>query len=190
MIADIAELVVVAVVAAICETVNPPYYPLVYDDDYEICGQFPYPIRRKGNTKHIAESVNNKNTYYCLRIGKHYKTKHNILGVQWLGLDKDDKTHVIDHISRNHLDNHIDNLRVLTHKENANNKTKHPKVQHLPTDAKVLHDYPNTYYSKSQQACYYNKQYYPLLYDPQGDRMYVVIPYKQDKQNPHRIIFF
>ena len=186
----IGEMCVIVVISAICEQLNPRHYPLIYNDDYEICGVFPYYIRRKGSNRYINESVNNRNTYYCLSIESKYKTKHSILAVQWLGLSKNDKTLVVDHISRNHLDNHIDNLRLITHKENSKNITIHPIVDELPDDAIAIDGYVDAYYSDSEQACYYKNHYYPLLYDPQQDRYYVIIPYNQDKQNPHRIIFF
>lgn len=156
---------------------------LVYDNDYEININYPYPIRKKGKSKVNAESLDGS-TYYRTYIKANSRGKHKLIALQWLGPPPDSEHTIVDHINKNHLDNHLNNLRYVNAEENANNKTVHAIVPVLPQDAiRVIYKnnvVVNCYYSKLAHKFYMftgtDYREYDILYDPQGYRDYVIVP--------------
>jgi len=81
--------------------------------------------------KHLWCVTKNRNTYYVHRTsyGKIETMHHAIMGVPEKGL-------MIDHINGNGLDNRKCNLRVVTNRENCQNKhwyRRSPRVLHCPS---------------------------------------------------------
>lgn len=122
---------------------------LVADDDYEICVEYPYPIRRKSNGHVVSESIG-ANGYPCIALnGKKY-LKHRVIAKQWV--DNDDPEHMtqVDHRNRDRTDYHSTNLRWVTPTENQLNRTghkgnvKYEYVDELPEDAMVVDFYDTT----------------------------------------------
>ena len=56
--------------------------------------------------------------------GKQYQV-HRLVGHLFLGLNLDDTKSQVDHINGNKTDNIVDNLRIVSHRENNQNRVSH-----------------------------------------------------------------
>ena len=99
----------------------------VVDTDYEINDQYPYPIRRKGSTKVISESVDNSCGYVQCHLNRKKYKKHRIIAEQYI--DNPDNLPEVDHINHIRDDNRIDNLRWVSKSTNDRNKTTYRGVE-------------------------------------------------------------
>lgn len=84
-------------------------YSIVSEEDYLELNKYKWYI---SNNEYVEGKYNNKT------ISMH-KFIMNII------LNKDSKHKIVDHINSNKFDNRRDNLRIVTHSENARNRTKH-----------------------------------------------------------------
>ena len=118
---------------------------LVYDSDYEINTEYPYPIRRVYSDKIVSEFVTNSG-YQSLKLNAKHVLKHRMIGLQWIvNEDPENKTQ-IDHRDRNRLNNHISNLHWVSQKENANNTkrtiyTKGEFLDEMPKNIIQIEEY-------------------------------------------------
>lgn len=96
------------------------WFTCVLDNDYEICDEYPYNIRKKSNGKVIVERINDKGYYCCYMNAKQYK-KHRIVASQFIENDDPDNKTMVDHINHNRADNHISNLRWVIRADNVRN---------------------------------------------------------------------
>ena len=117
---------------------------LVYDRDYEIYSEFPYPIRRKGKDKIVKECISCE---YCkININGKLLLKHRLIALQWIDNEDPQTKTQVDHIDRNKLNNHIDNLRWTSPSENCKNKDKvvrrrNEYLDELPENAIQVRDF-------------------------------------------------
>ena len=98
----------------------------VVDNDYEICDEYPYYIRKKSNKRIIGESDDGKGYIKCKLNGKTFR-KHVIVAKQFI--PNPDNLPCIDHKNRIRNDNHIENLRFCTYAENNKNKSSNLNVE-------------------------------------------------------------
>ena len=80
----------------------------IVDSDYEICNQYPYPIRKKKGQCIISENKRFDGSIQCFMNRKQYY-KHKIIALQFIP-NPNNYRYVI-HIDYNKSDNHIDNLQ-------------------------------------------------------------------------------
>ena len=115
----------------------------VIDNDYEINNAFPYPIRRKGSDKVIAERIDKSNGYVICALNCKKYLKHRIIAQQFI--PNPINLPEIDHINHNRADNRILNLRWVSRSENQKNKTgwRHQfiYIDELPETAEPLDAY-------------------------------------------------
>ncbi len=95
---------------------------IINHEDYEICGLYPYEIRKKSNNKIVKESLNNKGYYQVHLDGKTY-LKHRVLATQWIPNDDPAFKDQVDHINRDKTDNRLENLRWVSASENNVNRS-------------------------------------------------------------------
>ena len=101
---------------------------LIVDSDYEICTDYPYPIRKKSNRKSnkkefVTESINKYTDYYQCSLNGVTYPKHRLIALQFIPNDDPDNKSFIDHINHIRSDNRIENLRWASPSENSKNKT-------------------------------------------------------------------
>ena len=111
---------------------------LKFDNDYEIYTEYPYPIRKKSNSRIISEFM--RSGYMCLKINQKMQYKHRLIAFQFIENDDPENKTQVDHINRNKLDNTIENLRWVTPSENSKNKDKYVQqineyIDELPENA-------------------------------------------------------
>ena len=117
---------------------------LVYDSDYEIYSEYPYPVRRKGKDKIVKECIDGG--YYKLNINGKLLLKHRLIGFQWIENEDPQTKTQIDHTDRNKLNNHAENLRWTSPSENLKNKDKvvrrrNEYLDQLPQNAIQVRDF-------------------------------------------------
>jgi hypothetical protein len=144
---------------------------LVFDNEYEIWNQYPFPVKRI-KTNHICtESINNHG-YVQVKIRRSYQRKHRLIAIQFIHNDDPENKTQIDHIDRDPLNNQLDNLRWCTQSENNKNrcsfkKQKHEYIQELPENAIRIENYDDIELDR----------YY---YDPDSEKLYL-------KTNIHKV---
>ncbi|KAK8835156.1 hypothetical protein M9Y10_013392 [Tritrichomonas musculus] len=121
---------------------------LKFDNDYEICTEYPYQIRRQSNGYIISEFENQKSKYIQVKLNGKLYYKHIVIALQWIENDDPDLKIQVDHINKNRLDYHISNLRWVTPSQNALNRTgrgdiKFEYVDELPIDVVPIILYKN-----------------------------------------------
>jgi len=115
------------------------------DKEYEIWSEFPYPIRRKGSDKVIAESTHGDGYVRCQLNKKDYD-KHRIIALQFI--PNPNNLPQVDHINRIKTDYRLSNLRWVSHSTNGKNKSGHKGYHYtyldeLPDTAEPLDFYGN-----------------------------------------------
>ena len=117
----------------------------VVDKDYEIYSAFPYPIRRKGSDRIIAEWYNKDGYVQCVMNDRKY-LKHRVIAQQFI--PNPNNLPEIDHINHNRADNRIENLRWCSRSENMRNISvkngyQYTFIDELPETAEPLEFYGN-----------------------------------------------
>ena len=137
----------------------------VVDDDYEICGEYPFDIRRKGTKTIIKECIDKSDGYVALRLnGKKYR-KHRIISLQFIKNDDPENKTMIDHINHDRTDYHLSNLRWVSRSENNKNKSSNLNVIYefkdkIDDEAIEITDYGRHkfefyYYVEAEDSFYY-----------------------------------
>ena len=119
----------------------------VVDTDYQIYSAFPYPIKKKGSYRIVAECQAPNGYMKCWLNEKAY-LKHRIIAQQFIPNDDPEHKTQIDHINHNRTDNRIENLRWVSVSENNKNKTsinghQYTFVDELPDTAEPFEFYNN-----------------------------------------------
>ena len=112
---------------------------LKVDEDYEICVEYPYQIRRKDNGYIIAEWEHTTTKYIQIKLNNNYYYKHVVIAQQWIENDDPENKVEVEHRNRIRTDYHIENLCWKTRSMNAFNRTgwgqyKYEYVDELPID--------------------------------------------------------
>ena len=126
------------------------WFDCVVDNDYEICSEYPYQIRKKSNGYIIKEWLRHEYVY-CKLNGEAYP-KHRIVALQFI--PNQNQFLEVDHINHDTTDYHIENLRWVNRSQNQRNKTKHNGVVYeyfdeIPADADDIievRDYGNHHF--------------------------------------------
>ena len=92
---------------------------LKFDNDYEICNEYPFPIRRKYECHAIKEWIQGK--YIVVKLNGIVVSKHRLIAFQLIKNDDPDNKTCIDHINKNYTDNHPNNLRWVAPSLNSMN---------------------------------------------------------------------
>jgi hypothetical protein len=105
--------------------------------------------------------------------------------MQFLGLDINNSTAIIDHINHNKHDNRVSNLRVTDMSGNLKNRISHKGVQYMYLDKlPVLRDRISTYNEQEVLNIYANKEH-SVFYDTTSGRVKVMhISYLCHGQTP------
>ena len=171
-----------------------------FEDDYEICVNYPYEIRKKKNNKVVSEYVEN-NGYYRLSLNKKKYLKHVLIAIQFI--PNPNNLPCVDHINHIRTDNRIENLRWATYKDNCKNKSSCNGVDYdfynysdfddediMIVDEYNEHEFENYYYCISKNKFFFDTgvQYKELYtnYD-RNDLAYVNI---EDKNQNNVQIYY
>ena len=119
---------------------------LKFDNDYEICTEYPFPIRRKYECHAIKEWI--RGQYITVKLNGVACSKHRLIAFQWIKNDDPDNKTQVDHINHDKTDNHPNNLRWVTPSQNSLNRTgrgdiKFEYVDDLPIDVVPIILYKN-----------------------------------------------
>ena len=114
-------------------------------DDYEICKDYPYDIRKKGKTTPLQGRIR-KDGYRHVKIHRKEYMFHRLVANQFIQNDDPLNKTEIDHINRDRTDNHIENLKWVSRRENLWNRSSSGRyvwdeVDELPEDAFEFNDY-------------------------------------------------
>ena len=165
----------------------------VVDNDYEICDEYPYYIRRKSNKRIIKERPDKDGYIRCLLNNKDYR-KHRIVAIQFL--DNPNNYTEVDHINRIRTDYHLSNLRFVSRSENNKNKSSNIGVVYeykdkIDDEAIEITDYGNHhfefyYYVEAEDSFYYytgvNYRKLHINIDKRDGRAYISIRNNDNKQ--------
>ena len=115
-----------------------------FENDYEICDEYPYDIRRKSDGYILKERINKG--YVKVKLNGNDCLKHRIIAKQFLFNDDPVNKTDVDHINHDKTDNHIENLRWVSHSENQLNKSSNRGVVYefideLPNDCVIIDHY-------------------------------------------------
>ena len=127
---------------------------VINHEDYEICEQYPYQIRKKSNGKILKESINSKGYWQIHLDYKTYK-KHKLIAEQFITNDDPEHKTLVIHINHDKTDNHLDNLRWVSVNFANFNRLKDGQrfVKELPESAIEVKNYGDNY--KNLQGLYY-----------------------------------
>lgn len=154
-------------------------------DDYEICKDYPYDIRKKGKTTPLQGTISN-NGYRRILIHRKMYMFHRLVANQFIPNDDPLNKTEIDHVNHDRADNHIENLRWVSKRENNINRTSYYRgriaeyVDELPEDAFEFNEYnghelEDYYYSSEEDTFYFfnGVQYRKLPLCSQNGRYFV-----------------
>ena len=127
------EQVVENVVTVEVDDVNDDWEELKVDNDYLICKNFPYQIKRKSNGRIVSESISNKD-YIQLNLNGKTSLKHVVVAHQWLENDDPEQKTQVDHKNHDTTDYHIENLRWISPSMNLKNKSSFKGVNYTYVD--------------------------------------------------------
>ncbi|KAK8890480.1 hypothetical protein M9Y10_035256 [Tritrichomonas musculus] len=121
---------------------------LKVDNDYEICTEYPYQIRRRSNGYIISEFEHQRSKYIQVKLNGKLHYKHKIIALQWIENDDPENKVEVEHRNRIRADYHIDNLCWKTRSMNDLNRTgwgkyKFEYVDELPIDVIPIILYKN-----------------------------------------------
>ena len=154
---------------------------LKVDDDYEICREYPYQIRRARDGYILRESTNNYG-YLMVHLNGHLYLKHRLIAEQFI--PNPDNLPQIDHHDHNRLNNHIDNLSWVSHHDNQNNHDRYRDrkieyVQELPDDVIVVNQYKNYHF----EGYYFAND---VFYKDVGNGTYRIVPWHRRNRNDEK----
>ena len=145
------------------EDEEPSWETCLADDDYEICEEFPYQIRRKSNKRIVKETIHKSTGYVVCYMNNKQYYKHRIVAIQFI--PNPENYSEVDHINRDRTDFRIENLRFVSSSENKKNRTSNNGVEYeyvdrIDDEAIEIRDYGRHhfefyYYVESEEAFYY-----------------------------------
>ena len=136
-----------------------------FEEDYEICDEYPYQIRKKSNGK-ILNDFNGGNGYVQVWLNKHPYLKHRIIAEQFI--PNPENLPFVDHKNQIRDDNRIDNLRWVNYSKNNENKSGSNGVDYIiidyddcPDDLIIVdkynqHKFEDYYYSPENNRFYFD----------------------------------
>ena len=169
---------------------------LKFNPNYEIAKEvYPYVIRKKGTTRPIAISHDDKG-YEQIHLNRKTYKLHKVIAAQYL--DNPDNLPQIDHRSKIRDDNRVSNLRWVTKSDNDKNKTRYGGydaiyVGELTDDAIVVDSYGTHelefYYFDNDKFYYYNGVAYRELHVGEDKRSGALYVYAIDTNNKRTKIY-
>ena len=136
---------------------------LKFNNDYEICTEYPHQIRRKSDEYIITEFI--RNNYIAVCLNCIICSKHRLIAFQWIvNDDPDNKTHV-DHKNKIYTDNHISNLRWVTPSQNSMNCSAYNGVECEYVDDLPLDVVPIIWYNGFEFDGYFMDSDGDIWYD-------------------------
>lgn len=123
---------------------------LRFNNNYEICTEYPHQIRKKSNHRIIAEHENNCG-YILVTITGNSELKHRLIAYQWI--ENPDNLPEINHKDHNKTNNHIENLEWCTVSTNRSDRLPYQQQQfeyldEIPDTAIELDSYNGHEYNK------------------------------------------
>ena len=115
----------------------------IVNDNYEICNEYPFAIRRKKDGYVMNEWIT-KQGYVQVKLQGEYYYKHRIIAMQFI--PNPDNLPCIDHVNRIRTDNRIENLRFVSYSTNNINRASTLSVEYnyvddIPDESIVVNDY-------------------------------------------------
>ena len=168
------------------------------NENYEICTEYPYNIRKK-STRRILKEHQDACGYWKVAIDQRPYSKHRIIAEQWLENDDPQNKTDVDHINKDRTDNHLSNLRWVTKSDNCRNKKSYNGVEieyldELPPQSVpiILYkgaEFENYFYSRETGECYFfnGVAYRTLPYHTAPSGM--IYFWAQDITNTRRCIY-
>ena len=135
---------------------------LRFNNNYEICTEYPHQIRRRDNQQILAESENNCG-YIQVGINGVTTTKHRLIATQWV--ENPDNLPEVNHIDHVKTNNHIENLEWCTRSDNLSDRIPY---QHQPFE--YLDEIPDT---AVELVDYKGYEYDEYWYDYDSERVII-----------------
>ncbi|KAK8842506.1 hypothetical protein M9Y10_001799 [Tritrichomonas musculus] len=143
-----------------------------FENEYEICTEYPFDIRNKDD--HIVvEEFKRGMGYITVKLNDGLHDKHKLIALQFIENDDPNHKTQVDHLNKDRIDNHLTNLRWVTPSKNLENRSSangimYDFVDELP-DNIIKVDYYQSKYS------YYEFEDNKYFYDVDNDEFYVFI---------------
>ena len=120
---------------------------LKVDEDYEICGQYPYQVRKISNRRILKETLATDG-YVTVTLNQKTCYKHRLVAIQFI--PNPNNLPFVNHKNHVRNDNRIENLEWVNRSQNQNDlsRTNNGRdveyIDELPDNAVVVNKY-NTY---------------------------------------------
>lgn len=171
-----------------------------FENDYEICDEYPYQIRRKSDGYILKESITNKG-YYRVKLNGDAYQKHRIVALQFI--ENPENLPFVDHKNKIKTDNRIENLRWVSCSENNKNRSGSKGVEYniieyddCPDDLIIVkdygkHEFEDYYYSPENNRFYFDSgvdlRELHINFDKRNGSAFVVV---RNIKNKYVKIFF
>jgi hypothetical protein len=131
------------------------------NQNFEICSEYPYQIRKASNELVLPEYYNGG--YLVVSMDRRMTYKHRLIANQFI--PNPCNLPQVDHIDGDKLNNHLSNLRWVTNRQNANNK-------HFYNDREII--YVDELSDKAFPVPVYGDwEFDELYFDPVAYRFYL-----------------
>ena len=165
-------------------------------DNYEICIEYPYQIRKKSNKRIVSEHEDKDGYIICSNIDGKFKKKHRLIAFQWI--PNPDNLPQVDHKNGIPSDNHISNLRWVTNQQNSKNRNQYKGVKFnyiseiseeaIKVDSYSKHEFEGLYFYEDKFYQYNGVKYRELLINETKTGIKMVRAY--DVNNVRRSIYY